>query len=182
MSPGGHLLGGVTGSEALIVALTAQATGGESTDVPGPYIVAAIAIGVIIGVGWKLWQRRLRTGAIYRAWVPFSQRNDEGVAGKHGRPVLVLEKLGDGTVLVLEGTSQPTGYGSRVDIGLGGWCSRRDIATRRVTYLRTDRCLRIQRSFIDRRSGPHRLPKRLSKEVLRAAKQRVEDRLTPPTT
>lgn len=92
----------------------------------------------------------------------------------------MLEDLGDGTVLVLEGTSKPTGYGTRLNIGTGGWSSRRDVRVRRDTYLRTDRYLRIRRGFIDRSSGPHRLPRHLLKQAIVVKNPPVEDRLTPP--
>lgn len=181
MSFTGHLFGAhVALADALSSTLSAEVNGAEKTEDSVLYIVGGIALLALV-IGWKIWQRRLRTHAIYRAWIPFEHRNGEGLAGKHGRPVLILEKSGDGTVLVLEGTSKPAGYGTRVNIGLGGWCSRRDVATHRVTYLRTDRSLRIRRSFIDRKSGPHRIPRKLLHEALHAERSRTEDRLTPPS-
>ena len=147
--------------------------------------VVAVA-GFVTFLGLRLWRRirhgSIRTHAIYRAWIPFEHRDGDGVAGKHGRPVLVLESLGDGTILVLEGTSKSSGHGARVNIGTGSWSSRRDIATGRVTYLRTDRCLRIRRDFIDRSSGPHRISRRLLAQACRVERPPVEERLTPPNT
>ena len=167
----------VTG--ALTGTMSAKVIGAEGTEHSLLYIVGGVALFAFF-VWWWVQQGRLQTHCIYRAWIPFDHRNGEGIAGKHGRPVLILEELDDGTVLVLEGTSKPTGYGSRLNIGLGGWCSHRDVTTGRVTYLRTDRCLRIQRRFIDRNSGPHPLPQHLLDQALPSVRPRVEDRLTPP--
>ncbi len=176
-----HLLGAANAERgALTRAMSARVVGAETIELPLLYLVGGIVVFVFL-VWWWIRQGQLRTNAIYRAWIPFDHRNGDGVAGKHGRPVLVLEDLGDGTVLVLEGTSKGTGYGTRLNIGLGGWCSRRDVITRRETYLRTDRCLRIRRSFIDPDSGPHSLPQDMLAQALAAGHPRVEDRLAPPS-
>ena len=165
-------------SGVLIAEMGALAIEGM-TDLPVLFIVGCVALlGLLIWAWFRLG--RLRTRSIYRAWIPFDHRSGDGVAGKHGRPVLILEELGDGTVLVLEGTSKATGYGTRLNIGTGGWSSRRDVMTGRETYLRTDRCLRIRREFIDPNSGPHALREPLLVQALSAGRPPVEDRLASP--